>query len=166
MTTGTVEVSEARPSEHARLGELTVDAYRAVTPLPDGYAADLADVAGRAADPAAMVLAARLDGRVVGGATVVLHPGSPLAESLPEGSAGLRMLAVDPTAQGHGIGRALVEATIDLCRRHGLRRLGLHTQEVFVHARRLYESMGFDRDPARDITFASGLQLIAYALKL
>ena len=65
------EVSEALPAEYARLSELTVAAYRAVGPMPDGYAAELADVAGRAADPGAVVLAARRDGRVVGGVTLV-----------------------------------------------------------------------------------------------
>jgi GNAT superfamily N-acetyltransferase len=122
-----LEVSPVLPGEFAWLSELTVAAYRAVAPMPDGYAAELADVRGRAAYPGAVVLAARIDGRVVGGATVVLDPGSPLAEVLEPGTAGLRMLAVDPAAQGAGVGRALVEATLELARRRGLCRLSLHT---------------------------------------
>ena len=106
------EVSEALPAEYARLSELTVAAYRAVGPMPDGYAAELADVAGRAADPGAVLLAARRDRRVVGGVTLVLETTSPLAEHLEPGMAGMRMLAVDPAHQNGGVGTALaVEAT-------------------------------------------------------
>jgi GNAT superfamily N-acetyltransferase len=161
-----VDVSPALPTEHARLSELTLAAYRAVAPMPDEYAAELSDVSGRAADPGAVVLAARLGGRVVGGATVVLVPGSPLAEKLEPGTAGLRMLAVDPAAQGAGVGRALVEATLELCRRRGLRRLSLHTHEIFEHARRLYESMGFQRTPDRDVRTSGGMHLLSYVLDL
>jgi GNAT superfamily N-acetyltransferase len=161
-----IDVSPALPAEHPRLSELTLAAYRAVGPMPDDYAASLADVSGRAADPGAVVLAARLGGRLVGGATVVLVPGSPLAERLEPGTAGLRMLAVDPAAQGTGVGRALVEATVELCRRRGLRRLSLHTHEIFEHARRLYESMGFQRTPDRDVHTAGGMHLLSYILDL
>ncbi|HEY2704782.1 MAG TPA: GNAT family N-acetyltransferase [Candidatus Dormibacteraeota bacterium] len=163
---GAAQVSEALPEELARLSELTVAAYRAVAPMPDGYAAELADVQGRAADPGAVVLAARLGGRVVGGATVVLAPGSPLAELLEPGDAGLRMLAVDPEVQGAGVGRALVEATIELSRGRGLRRLSLHTHMIFVRARALYEAMGFERTPERDVDAGPELHLLAYVLEL
>jgi GNAT superfamily N-acetyltransferase len=161
-----IDVSPALPGELAWLSELTVAAYRAVAPVPDGYAAELADVRGRAADPGAVVLAARIDGRVVGGATVVLDPGSPLAELLEPGTAGLRMLAVDPAAQGAGVGRALVEATLELARRRGLRRLSLHTHAVFERARALYESMGFERTPERDLRISGGLHLLSYMMDL
>jgi GNAT superfamily N-acetyltransferase len=161
-----IDVSPALPTEYARLSELTLAAYRAVGPMPDDYAAELAEVSGRAADPGAVVLAARLGDRVVGGGTVVLDPGSRLAEMLEPGTAGLRMLAVDPAAQGAGVGRALVEATLELCRRRGLQRLSLHTHEIFVRARHLYESMGFERTPDRDVRTSGGMHLLSYMLDL
>lgn len=162
----TLEISPALPEDHARLGEITVAAFRALGPLPDTYATELADVRGRASDPGALVLAAHLDGRLVGGATVVLAPDSPLAELLGPGSAGLRMLAVDPSAQGHGVGRALVEATLDLCRRRGLRKVTLHTTHLMTRAIRIYESLGFERRPERDLLLPSGLRLLGYELQL
>ena len=158
------EVSEALSAEYGRLSELTVAAYRAVGPMPDGYAAELADVAGRAADPGAVVLAARRDGRVVGGVTLVLETTSPLAEHLEPGMAGMRMLAVDPSAQGAGAGRALVEGCIEVSRGHGLRCLSLHTHVVFARARALYERMGFVRTPDRDLHFGDDLHLLSYLL--
>ena len=159
-------MSAALPADYARLGELTVAAFRALGPLPESYAADLADVAGRAADPGAVVLAARLGDRLVGGATVVLGLESPLAQFLGPGTAGLRMLAVDPAAQGRGVGRALVEATLDLCRRRGLTRVALHTTAVMRHAIRIYESLGFERRPDRDLLLPSGLRLLGYEVML
>ena len=109
--------------------------------------------------------AARRDGEVLGGATVVLAA-SRLAEYRDPDTAGLRMLAVDPAAQGTGAGRALVLATIELARRHGRRRVALHTQAIMKPARALYESMGFVRRPEQDIHLPSGLQLLAYELEL
>jgi GNAT superfamily N-acetyltransferase len=85
---------------------------------------------------------------------------------LEPGTAGLRMLAVDPAAQGAGVGRALVEATLELCRRRGLQRLSLHTHEIFVRARHLYESMGFERTPDRDVRTDGGLHLLSCMLDL
>jgi GNAT superfamily N-acetyltransferase len=162
----TAEVSEALPAEYPRLSELTVAAYRAVGPMPDGYTAELADVAGRAADPGAVVLAARVGGEVVGGVTLVLDPASALAEHLEPGMAGMRMLAVDPAAQGGGAGRALVEGCIEVCRSHGLPLLSLHTHVVFARARALYERMGFVRTPDRDLHFSGDLHLLSYLLEL
>ena len=162
----TAEVSEALAAEYPRLSELTVAAYRAVGPMPDDYAAELADVAGRAADPGAAVLAARLGGEVVGGVTLVLDPSSPLAEHLEPGMAGMRMLAVDPAAQGAGAGRALVEGCIEMCRSRGLPLLSLHTHVVFARARALYERMGFVRTPERDLHISGDLHLLSYLLEV
>ncbi|HEX6492806.1 MAG TPA: GNAT family N-acetyltransferase [Candidatus Dormibacteraeota bacterium] len=160
------EVSEALPAEYPRLSEVTVAAYLAVGTMPDGYVAELADVAGRAADPGAVVLAARLAGEVAGGVTLVLDPSSPLAEHLEPGMAGMRMLAVDPAAQGAGAGRALVEGCIEVCRSRGLRLLSLHTHVVFARARALYERMGFTRTPERDLHLGDDLHLLSYLLEL
>jgi GNAT superfamily N-acetyltransferase len=164
VTATAVEVSSVLPSEYARLSRITVAAYRAVGPMPESYVAELADVAGRAVDPGAVVLAARMGGTVVGGVTLVVDPGSDLAEGLEPGMAGLRMLAVDPAAQGFGAGRALVEACIDICRARGLRTLSLHTHVVFARARGLYERMGFIRTPERDLQVGDDLHLVSYAL--
>lgn len=154
------------PGEHRRLAEVTLAAYRVLGPLPEDYAAELADVGGRASDPRVVVLAARLAGQVVGGITVVLAPGSPLAPHLRPGSASLRMLAVDPAAEGAGAGRALVAAALELGRRRDLTRVDLHTQAVMERARRIYVSMGFVRDPEGDVLLASGHRLIGYTLSL
>jgi ribosomal protein S18 acetylase RimI-like enzyme len=55
----------------------------------------------------------------------------------------LQELYVAPPLRGQGIGRALLEATIDLAREHGSDGIDLNTGEADTAARALYESMGF-----------------------
>lgn len=55
----------------------------------------------------------------------------------------LQRLAVDPAAQGRGIGRSLVRSSARWAAREGARSLMLNTQTDNVPAIRLYESEGF-----------------------
>jgi ribosomal protein S18 acetylase RimI-like enzyme len=55
----------------------------------------------------------------------------------------LQELYVVPPLRGQGIGRALMEATIELCRDRGADGIDLNTGEADTAARGLYESMGF-----------------------
>jgi ribosomal protein S18 acetylase RimI-like enzyme len=52
-------------------------------------------------------------------------------------------LYVVPHKRGHGLGRALMEAAIDVARREGADHMDLGTSEDDVAARALYESLGF-----------------------
>jgi ribosomal protein S18 acetylase RimI-like enzyme len=55
----------------------------------------------------------------------------------------LQELYVVPDLRGRGIGRALLEATIELARERGADGIDLNTGETDIAARALYESMGF-----------------------
>jgi ribosomal protein S18 acetylase RimI-like enzyme len=55
----------------------------------------------------------------------------------------LQELYVVPPLRGRGIGRALLEATIELARERGSDGIDLNTGETDTAARALYESMGF-----------------------
>jgi GNAT superfamily N-acetyltransferase len=57
----------------------------------------------------------------------------------------LAELYVVPPLRGQGIGRALMEAAIDLARGEGADHMDLGTSEDDVAARALYERMGFTR---------------------
>ncbi len=162
-----VVVREIRPSEHARLAELTLAAYREIPGVTaDGeYLQELADVAGRAALVPVLVAVDAASGDVLGGVAYVPGPG-PFAEMEREDEAGIRMLAVAPEAQGRGVGRVLMEACLERARVAGKRRVVLLTLPTMVAAQRLYGSLGFVRDEANDWEYEPGHVLLGFALEL
>ncbi len=145
---------------------MVVAAYRALPGgVPSGgYEEELADVARRAVDAEVLVA---IEGRaVLGCVTFVPDPGNPWAEELEDGEASIRMLAVDPGAQGRGIGRALVDACIESARILGRRAIFLHSTPWMATAHELYGRAGFVRVPERDWLPVPEVPLLAFRLDL
>jgi GNAT superfamily N-acetyltransferase len=163
-----MEVREIRPGEEAEAGRVTRLAYEEFVDPGDpdwgGYLDHVGDVAGRAGS--VPVLVAVEGGRVLGSATMETEDAGMGDDPVEPGTANLRMLGVDPQVRGRGVGRALVEACLDLARRQGKRAVTLHTTRDMKVAHRLYESMGFVRDPARDWQVAEDFMLYAFRLDL
>ena len=160
-----ITIGPVRPEEHQPLGELTVRVYRQVLASElEGYAGVLRDVDDRLA-AGCEVLVARRGDQVVGGVTYVPRPG-PYAQLITDDEAELRMLVVDPDAQGRGAGAALVQACVALARAAGKRNLVLATMPAMVAAQRLYTRLGFVRTPERDQQLDSGPCLVSYAKAL
>ena len=166
MSASPVTVREVRPDEFEAVADLTVAAYYGV---PDdqthGYVSELRDVAGRAAACRVLVAVDASD-RVLGAVTYVDGPGNPWAELERGDEAGFRMLAVAPDAQGRGIGRLLAETVIARARAAGRGGIAIYTRPSMAAAHRLYDALGFVRDPERDWEFAPGEWLWAMALRL
>lgn len=158
-----IVVRDALPVEYEAVGRIVAEAFRTDgqldAPESASYADVLRDVASRA--DAAEILVALDDGVVVGGVTFVPH-GGPLAEVARAGEAEIRMLGVAPDAQGRGAGTALMQEC--LARAAGARRVVLSTRTVAHSSQRLYERLGFVRDPTRDWALAPGVGLLCYVL--
>jgi ribosomal protein S18 acetylase RimI-like enzyme len=161
-----MRIRTLRPDEHDAVGELTVAAYATVDPtsLDDGYGTELRDVGARAAG--VEIFVAEDDGTLVGAVTYVPGPDSPAAEFTDADTAGIRMLAVAPEAQGRGAGEALTRACIDRARRDGRTQVVLHSTDRMTTAHRLYERLGFARDPALDWEPEPGFWLRGFRLRL
>jgi ribosomal protein S18 acetylase RimI-like enzyme len=158
-----MEIRDALPSEHAELGELCLRAYRADGSVSDRYAPELRDVASRARTT--RILAAA-DGDALLGCVTLIIGESPLRELAGPDEGEFRMLAVDPAAQGRGVGEALVRACVDEVRRAGRSRLVISSATDMAPAHRLYERLGFARAPERDWKPVPEVQLRAYELAL
>ncbi len=112
------------------------------------------------------LLVAELDGKIVGSLTY--YPPGPRSEAQrwPAEWAGLRLLAVAPSARGLGIGRLLMEASMERARSEGAPVIALHTTEMMEIARNMYERMGFVRVPEYDWVPSSGRGAMAYKFNL
>jgi DNA-binding MarR family transcriptional regulator/GNAT superfamily N-acetyltransferase len=79
---------------------------------------------------------AERDGEIVGSVFLIKH-----AERT--GVAQLRLLYVEPSARGLGIGRRLVHECTEFARRTGYKTITLWTNSVLVSARKIYEAEGY-----------------------
>lgn len=55
----------------------------------------------------------------------------------------IRFVSVNPFYEGKGIGRKLTEKCIEYAKKNGEEVIALHTSEIMVKARALYEKLGF-----------------------
>ncbi len=78
---------------------------------------------------------AERDGEVVGSVFIARGPSPEVAQ--------LRLLYVDPSARGLGLGRRLVDECIRFSRAKGYKTLMLWTHDILVPAVRIYEAAGF-----------------------
>jgi GNAT superfamily N-acetyltransferase len=165
-----VIIREARPEDDARIGELLVDAFLSTyaRKMPevvydDARKNELRDVAAKRAR--AVVLAAELDGRVVGTVSI-FKPGAATSEAWLPNAADLRHLAVDPALHGKGVARPLLDRAEAIARDEWkVDAICLHVRRGAEGVARLYMSRGYRRDPSGDIEKPT-VTLEAYALSV
>jgi ribosomal protein S18 acetylase RimI-like enzyme len=135
-----------RPEDYDDVRRITRGAYLDAGYFPDEthpYVAVLADIEHRAQH--AEVWVAERDG------VALTFAGQRYTDIAVEGELEFRMLAVDPTVQRGGVGRAMVERIIEHARTlPGIEAVSLTSGSDMLPAHRLYESMGFVRIPERD----------------
>jgi GNAT superfamily N-acetyltransferase len=144
-----MEIRIARPDEYDEVGELTHSAYLPLFDRPElgRYGVELRDTAARA--ERGHIVVAELDGRLVGALTYLDDYNVELdhVDLTLENSSGFRVLAVDPTVQGKGVGKELVQWCIDRSNADGRAALVLNTTDYMQAAQRLYVRLGFEPFP-------------------
>ncbi|MCX5120614.1 GNAT family N-acetyltransferase [Micromonospora sp. NBC_00362] len=163
-----LRVRSAESADFPAVARLTVAAYEADGQLKGehGYGEVLADVSTRAASGEVLIAVDEVTGAVLGSVTFVL-PGTPFAELAGPGEAEFRMLAVDPGAQGRGVGAALVEACVDRATELGCTAVAICVRAGMADsAHRLYSRRGFVRSPEKDWSPLPGVDLLGLRLEL
>jgi len=162
-----IEIRLIRPEDDPEVyGRIVQDAYFSLPDYPrdpEGYDLVLAEVAQRAVE--ADVLVGLVDGRPAGCLTFVPDHTNVHAEHDDVDAACIRLFGIAPTAQGRGLGEAMVQWCIDRARSMGRRRVRLHTLTMMHGAQRLYERLGFVREPEQDESW-DGVVGWAYRLDL
>jgi len=132
-----------------RLGALLIDTHHAFDArrfleardrTPIDYAAFLAR---QISDPDSIVLVAVDRGGVVGYAYATVEGVDYMSLRGPAGV--LQDIIVDPASRKHGIGRRLLDATVDALAGRGVPQIVLSTAEQNVGAQHLFASAGFRR---------------------
>jgi len=154
------ELRLARSDEFAAVGDVTVRGYHhdGFLEPEDSYARVLRDAAARAAEAELWIAADPASGALLG--TVTFCPeGSAYRELGADGEGEFRMLAVDPSARGRGVAKALVRRCLDRSRQLGLSAVVLCSLPTMTAAHSLYGALGFVRDTSLDWSPVAGVEL-------
>jgi GNAT superfamily N-acetyltransferase len=152
--------------DHRRAGAIVRDAYESLADQPDDalYHESLADLSNRL-DDTEVIVAVDSDGEVVGCLTFVAGPGTHHYEFDDPDAASFRYFGVDTRRQGEGIGEAMVHWVLDRARALGRRRVLIHTLTNMHGAQRLYQRLGFVREPNEDCDW-DGIKGICFRREL
>lgn len=165
-----VRIRDAVPTEFDLISALMVRANEqysemATNPAWRFYLDDAGSVADHA--PSLTVIVAERSGSLVGSVSYSAPHDPPEGkQSLPADWAVIRLLAVDPSARGMGIGRALSLECLARARQDGAATVGLTTHERMAAAKSMYEDMGFVRAPSYDYFPDKHVHVIAYRFDL
>jgi ribosomal protein S18 acetylase RimI-like enzyme len=114
---------------------------------------------------AAHLLVAEVDGAVLG-VVALLAPDEPSRTIALVDEAELARLVVGSAARRHGVGRALADRCAELARSEGWAAISLWSRPYQRAGHRLYESLGYQRQPERDSTDETGFSRLVFRLEL
>jgi GNAT superfamily N-acetyltransferase/quercetin dioxygenase-like cupin family protein len=157
-----LDIRLAASHELAAVADLCVAAYAPFVADDSHYIGVLRDVERRAAEAELLVATVPAGGRVLGTVTFV-PDGGPLGEIARPSETEFRMLAVDPDAQGHGVGKALLRRVLADSADRGNEAVVCSSLPTMRAAHRIYAQLGFRRMPERDWSPVPGVDLLAFA---
>ena len=158
MSTGHL-IRNARPDEFEEIGRLMVRVYSQLEGFPKEdeqphYYEMLLNIGQLTYKPKTELLVALSpDQKIVGGVVYfsdMKYYGSGGTATSEKNSAGFRLLAVDPSARGLGIGKLLTNECIRKARNEKLSQVIIHSTKAMQTAWKMYESLGFQRSEDLD----------------
>jgi len=163
MSKQTFNVKIAKPFEFEEIGQLMVRVYSQLEGFPKEtdqpeYYKMLANVGELTNKPETELLIAVSTDGIIAGCVVFFYDmkyyGSGGTATLEQNAAGFRLLAVDPSARGQGIGKLLTNECIRKAkvRKHG--QVIIHTTMAMQTAWKMYEKLDFKR--SEDLDFMQG----------
>jgi ribosomal protein S18 acetylase RimI-like enzyme len=149
-----IEVRRLQPDDdHIHAGAIVRASYEALPghPADPAYDALLADLPARWADVQVIVAVDdEASPPIVGCLSFVPAALGPHYEFDDLDATSFRYFGIAATHQGRGIGEAMVRWCIAETERLGRQRIRIHTLTNMLAAQRLYERLGFERDPTQD----------------
>ncbi|HXB42042.1 MAG TPA: GNAT family N-acetyltransferase [Bacteroidia bacterium] len=167
-------VRNARPEEFSEIGKLMVQVYSQLegfpkkTEQPDYYKM-LANIGDLTQKPETeLLVAVSSDNKIAGGVIYfsdMQYYGSGGTATQEKNAAGFRLLAVDNSTRGHGVGKLLTNDCIRRAKEKKLAQMVIHTTKAMQTAWKMYENLGFRR--SEDLDFMQGeLPVFGFRLSL
>lgn len=156
-------VRQAKQTEFAAIGQLMVQVYSKLEGFPQpheqpNYYHMLANIGEMTKKPGTELLVAVDANDTVAGAVVYFsdmqYYGSGGTATQEKNAGGFRLLAVDTSIRGKGIGKLLVNACIQKAKDKQLAQVIIHSTKAMQTAWAMYEKIGFTR--SEDLDFMQG----------
>lgn len=156
-------VRNAKPEEFEETGKLMVRVYSQLEGFPKqdeqpDYYRMLANIGELTKKPETELLVAVSVDHKIKGAVVYFsdmqYYGSGGTATKEKNAAGFRLLAVDGSARGKGIGKLLTNECIRKAKEGQLSQVIIHSTKAMQTAWKMYEGMGFKR--SEDLDFLQG----------
>jgi GNAT superfamily N-acetyltransferase len=163
MSNRQYKIRNAKPGEFEEVGKLMVRVYSQLEGFPKeseqpDYYKMLSNIGELTNNPETeLLVAVSSDNKIAGGVVYfsdMQYYGSGGTGTKEQNAAGFRLLAVDPSARGHGIGRLLTNECIRKAKAKKLAQVIIHSTKAMQIAWRMYENLGFKR--SEDLDFMQG----------
>ena len=165
-------IRTAKPGEFEEIGKLMVQVYSQLEGFPKesvqpDYYKMLANIGELTKKPNTELLVAVSSDGKIGGAVIYFSDmkfyGSGGTATKEQNASGFRLLAVDPTARGQGVGKLLSIECIRKAKEHKNSQVVIHTTKAMQVAWKMYENLGFKR--SKDLDFMQE-ELPVYGFRL
>lgn len=153
------QVRNAKPDEFMELGKLMVQVYSQLEGFPTAteqpnYYKMLANIGELTNNPKTeLLVAVSSDCKIVGGVVYfgdMKYYGSGGSATKEQNTSGFRLLAVDDTARGYGIGKLLTNECIKKAIDNKHSQIIIHSTKAMQIAWKMYENLGFKRSEDLD----------------